>query len=170
VFILVNGAFGIGKTTVARRLCALLPRALLFDPEWIGFVLKRLPGYDASDFQHLAAWRRSAMLGARAFGLVAPTVVVPMAFSEPAYLDAVRSGIAASRRPVRHFCLIAPIDVVTARLEDRGEPADDPRWAWVHRRAAECCAAHASRTFAEHVPATGTPEEIAADLVARLGG
>lgn len=132
-------------------------------------VLKRLPGYAVSDFQHLAAWRRGAVLGARAFGLAARTVVVPMAFSETAYLEEVRCGLAASGRPVRHFCLVAPLETVRARLAARGEPMEDPRFTWVHRRAAECCAAHARSAFAEHVPASEAPERVVADLVTRLG-
>jgi hypothetical protein len=164
----LNGAFGIGKTTVARELCRLLPRAALFDPEWIGFVLRRLPGYRRSDYQELATWRRGTVLGARAFGLARPCVVVPMAFSDAEVLTEIRGGLAASGRPVLHFCLVAPLETVRARLAARGEAAGDPRHAWVYRRAAECVAAHAHDAFATHVPAVGTPDQIADELAARI--
>jgi predicted kinase len=171
VFILINGAFGIGKSTVARELQRLLPGAAVFDPEWIGFVLMRLPGYALSDYQHLAAWRRLSVLGARLFGAAREFVIVPMAFSEVAYLQEVRSGLASSKHSVIHFCLTAPIEVVQARLAARGEPLHDPRWTWVHRRAAECCRAHKSPQFAIHVPtADSSPEAIAAELVQRIRG
>ena len=55
--VLLNGAFGVGKTTVARRLVRLLSGSLLFDPEVIGFALRRLPsflplrGRGTSDYQ-----------------------------------------------------------------------------------------------------------------------
>lgn len=58
MYVLLNGAFGVGKTTVAHELSRQLPGAAIFDPEWIGFVLRRLPGYARSDYQHLASWRR----------------------------------------------------------------------------------------------------------------
>lgn len=169
MYVLINGAFGIGKTTVARQLRRQLPGAALFDPERVGFVLQRLPGYDRSDFQHLHVWRRLTVLGARALGMAWPTVVIPMAFSEPAYLEEVRSGLASGSRRVHHFCLTAPLEVVRERLAARGEPPDDARWAWVHRRAAECCRAHAGEEFAVHVPAEDAqPEAIARQRAARL--
>lgn len=169
MYVIVNGAFGVGKTTVARALAARLPGAVLFDPEWIGFVLKRMPGYRHSDFQHLASWRPLTILAGRAVGVFASHVVVPMAFSDPAYLREVRDGLAAGSREVHHVCLTAPLDVVRARWAARGEPADDPRFAWVHRRALECCAAHQRSEFAVHVPTEGTqPEALAVQIVELL--
>ena len=169
MYVLLNGAFGIGKTTVARALRRELPGAAIFDPEWVGFVLRRLPAYASSDYQHLPAWRRLAVLGARAFGVGRRIVIVPMAFSEIRYLDEVRAPLAASGRPVLHFCLVAPLEVVRARLASRGESLGDPRREWVHRRAAECCRAHDRAEFAIRVPAAeATPQEIAAGLAARI--
>lgn len=166
MYILLNGAFGIGKTTVAKSLRRLLVDAVILDPERIGLVLQRLPGYRRSDFQHLAAWRRLTVVWGRTVGRFRPTVIIPMAFSEPAYLNEVRSGLGATGRPVLHFCLTAPLHVVRERLAARGEPLSDPHWAWVHRRAAECCQAHERPEFAVQVPTAGlSPEAIAAALV-----
>ena len=165
--LLINGAFGIGKSTVARELRSLLPRSVIFDPEWVGLTLQRLPGYRASDFQHLAAWRSLTVAGARVVGSVRSPVIIPMAFSESAYLQQVRSGLARSGRPVLHFCLTAPLEVIRERLAARGEALHDPRYAWVHRRAAECWAAHRASDFAVHVRTEGrSPAAIAAEIAA----
>src|SRR5437667_342963 len=43
MLIFLNGAFGIGKSTVARDVRRQLPKTVIFDPERIGFVLRRLP-------------------------------------------------------------------------------------------------------------------------------
>jgi predicted kinase len=167
MFVLINGAFGIGKSTVARELRSLLPRSVIFDPEWVGLALQRMPGSKPSDFQDLSSWRRLTVLGARSLIAVKTTIIVPMAFSNHKYLEEVRCGLSKSRRPVLHFCLTAPIEVVRERLNARGEPQGDPEWSWVHRRAAECCAAHQSPAFAKHVPAEkGSPAMIAAELAA----
>jgi predicted kinase len=169
VFVLINGAFGIGKTTVARRVRALLPGAVLFDPEWIGFALRRLPGVPKTDgYQNLRSWRRLSILGARALGSVSRVVLLPMSFSDPAVLAEIRSGLTAGGRPVHHFCLVAPLDVVQARLTCRGEPIDDPRWTWVHRRAAECVVAHRGAEFATPTSTIESPDRVAADLAARI--
>src|SRR5687767_2126468 len=61
LILLLNGAFGIGKTSVARRLVARLPRAVLYDPEIIGIALQRaarIVGWNVPDFQDLRLWRR----------------------------------------------------------------------------------------------------------------
>ena len=92
-----------------------------------------------------------------------------MAFSELRYLDEVRSSLSSRGRRVLHFCLTAPLAVVRERLARRGEPVDDPRWAWVHRRAAECCAVHGGPEFAVHVSAdAAAPPAIAAEPAARV--
>lgn len=157
MILLLNGAFGIGKTTVARALVARLPRGVLFDPELIGMALQRVRRVD--DFQDLALWRRLTIAGLRATRLVWPNVVVPMAFSNLAYLDEVRDGLRRFEPRVLHVCLVAPLAVVEERLRSRKAEA------WAFRQAAECCRAHARDEFAVHIDATRTPEEIAGEIL-----
>jgi predicted kinase len=167
MFVLINGAFGIGKSTVARELRSLLPGSVIFDPEWIGLALQRTLGSKVSDFQDLASWRRMTVLGARCVVAFRCPVIIPMAFSNREYLDEVRLGLAKSGRPVRHFCLTASIEVVRERLKARGEPMGDSVWSWVHRRAAECCVAHQSPVFGTHIPTDKrSPAMIAFELAA----
>jgi len=170
MFVLINGAFGIGKSAVARELRSLLPQSIIFDPEWIGLVLQRIPGRRIPDFQDLVSWRRLTVVGARCVGAIRTPIIIPMAFSNSVYLDEVRTGLGKSGRPVLHFCLTAPIEVVRERLTARGEPQSDPAWSWVHRRAAECCEAHQASAFATHVPTDKcSPTVIAAQLAALIG-
>lgn len=165
MIVLLNGAFGIGKTTVAREFAARFPRTLLFDPEWIGIPLQRLSGVD--DFQDLRIWRRLTILGLRIARLFRPNIVVPMAFSNPAYLQEIRAGVHSFDDHVVHFCLVAPLDVVQSRLRNRG--ATEANAPWQYRRASECCAAHTRDEFAEHIAAADrNPPAIVADLIAQL--
>jgi predicted kinase len=168
VFVLINGAFGIGKSTAARELRSLVPQSVIFDPEWVGLILQRIPGRRIPDFQDLASWRRLTVVGARCAEAVRTPVIIPMSFSNLAYLDEVRAGLAKSGRPVLHFCLTAPIEVVRERLTARGEPQGDPAWSWVHRRAAECCEAHRASGFATHVPTEKRPPTLIAAQLAAL--
>jgi hypothetical protein len=169
VIVFLNGAFGIGKTKVARLLVAHVPRACVFDPEVLGMALQRvsrLTGRRVDDFQDLPSWRRLTIAGLRIARLFYPIVIVPMAFSEVSYLNQIREGVGRFEPSVLHFCLVAPFEVVRERLLRRGH-ADV---AWQCRRASECCRAHRDGEFARHVDAVGrNPEVIALELAAAIG-
>lgn len=146
---------------------ARLPRAVLFDPEIIGIALQRtarLAGRTVGDFQDLPAWRRLTVAGLRITRALYPNVIVPMAFSNAAYLEEIRSGIGRFEPRVLHFCLVAPLEVVRERQRRRDvDPADA---AWQERRASECCLAHRSDAFATHVAAADRdPGAIAEELL-----
>jgi hypothetical protein len=170
VIVLLNGAFGVGKTAVARALRARMPRSVLYDPELVGIALQRLrrwSGRPIDDFQDLPLWRRLTIGGIHAAGTVSPTVVVPMAISNPAYLAELRAGVRRFEPRLRHYCLVAPPEVVHRRLTNRG--ADPLRHEWQFRRASACCEAHRSDDFAKRIDATNhRPDELAAILEALL--
>jgi len=167
VILLLNGAFGIGKTTVARVLAARIPNALVFDPEMIGLILQRglrLLGRTVDDFQDLPTWRRLTVAGLRMTRLLSRNVIVPMAFSDTAILEEVRRGVSRFETQLLHVCLVAPVDEVYRRLRSRG--ADPARHAWEYRRAAECCAVHEREVFAHHVSALDrTPDQLAQEIL-----
>jgi predicted kinase len=170
VILLLNGAFGIGKTTVARELVRRIPDAILFDPEMIGLALQRTAravGRTVDDFQDLRAWRQLTIVGLRIARLRWANIIVPMALSNPGYLEELRAGIARFEPRLRHVCLVAPIEVVHGRLTSRG--ADRKRNAWEFRRAAECCGVHGGERFATQIDAADrTPAEIAASVVGTI--
>ena len=120
--VLINGAFGIGKTTVARLLSQRLPGSVILDPERVGFVLqrfRRISGRPVEDFQDLRSWRRLSILGIRVARAFRPRVIVPMAISNASYLREIREGVARFEPRPRHFCLTAPLSVVQERLRRR---------------------------------------------------
>ena len=167
MILLLNGAFGIGKTTVARVLVARVPDALLFDPEIIGLPLQRglrLLGHAVDDFQDLPAWRRLTLAGLSLARLWSQNIIVPMAFSDTEILEELRRGVSRFEPQLLHVCLVAPVDEVYRRLRSRG--ADPARHAWEYRRAAECCAVHEREVFAHHVSALDrTPDQLAEEIL-----
>ena len=55
----INGPFGVGKSTTSGLLAAAWPQAIEFDPEVLGYVLRRWQpdGLQIDDFQDLSVWR-----------------------------------------------------------------------------------------------------------------
>jgi cytidylate kinase len=164
MILLVNGAFGIGKTTVARELVARIPRSILYDPELAGIVMQRVLRVD--DFQDLKIWRRFTITALRLTRLLWPNVIVPMAFSNVDYLREIQSGVARFESRSYHVCLVAPVTVVYDRLSTRKlQPRDA---AWQFRRAAECCKAHQQPAFATHINAADRSVSEIADEILRI--
>jgi chloramphenicol 3-O-phosphotransferase len=171
VILLLNGAFGIGKTSVARALVHRIPDSMLYDAEIIGIGLQRLArlgGRGVDDFQDMSAWRKLTIRALRVARFGSRNLIVPMAISNTSYLAELRMGLTRFERQVVHYCLVAPEEVVHARLKNRG--SDPVRDRWQFRRASECCILHTRDEFAEHVIAANrSVEEIARELAARLG-
>ncbi len=167
MIVLLNGAFGIGKTSVARVLVTRLPDAMLYDPEIIGIILQRalrMFGRNVPDFQDLRLWRRLTIAALRVMRLFRKNVIVPMAFSDAKFLQEIRRGISRFEPQQLHFCLIAPVEIVHERLRTRA-----PTGGWEFRRAAECCAVHRDEIFAIHVDAANhTVEEVADEILRQL--
>lgn len=171
--ILVNGSFGVGKTVVARGLRAVLPGSAIYDPEYVGSVLRRLPrwvplsGSGTDDFQDMPAWRRSAILGTRITCSVRPgPVVVPMTFDNRDYFHEVWGGIAALQPTARAFCLTATAPTIRERLLRRGTDPDGP---WISRRVRECISAHVDDSFGCRVDTEKrSVDEIVSEIIRRL--
>jgi chloramphenicol 3-O-phosphotransferase len=170
VVIWINGAFGAGKTRVARRLVALRADAWLFDPERIGFMLRSLwPGNGPADFQDLPIWRELtvATLAAAAEGNPGRLPVVPMTLVNKAYLSEIMDGLAARGIDVRHFTLLASPETLRRRIRWRIDRPASRRWALA--QIERCVSALADPAFAIHVPTDARPiAEIARDVLARI--
>ena len=122
----LNGAFGVGKTTTARELSPLLPKARVHDPEVLGWVLQHTVGrLQRGDFQHLASWRRGTALLTRWASRNDATVIVPMSVLRPDYLDGILGDLRAHGHTVHHFLLDATTPALHTRITD-GD-ANDPR-------------------------------------------
>lgn len=42
MIVMINGAFGAGKTTIAEMLLPLIPNSMIYDPEEVGFMLRKI--------------------------------------------------------------------------------------------------------------------------------
>jgi hypothetical protein len=153
MIIMLNGAFGVGKTSVAAALHQRLPQSLIFDPELVGTLARyltegiRTGSEDTDDFQDIALWRSLSIIAARElFNHYHRSLIVPMTIAHPEYFGTIRAGF-ATIAPVTHFCLQAPLYTIGARLQERGD--DVSGWAW--RKSQQYVPLLADARFAQHV-------------------
>ena len=128
----LNGAFGSGMTSLARRLVGASRDAWLLDPEEIGFRLRRaMPGTADRDFQTLPLWRDQVLETALAAAAEWPTrlAIVPMALPEHDRFDAIVGELRRRGVAVHHFSLLATPDTLRRRLRWRLDWPRSRRWA-----------------------------------------
>lgn len=177
MIILINGSFGIGKSTVARLLRRQVPRSLVYNPEWAGSILMRLPrwvklrGAGTDDFQDIDLWRMSVVSGVRLFQAVtAGAVIVPMAFSRREYFDEVVAGLKLLDSDVRVFCLRADMATILERLDARSRHSRERAVAWSMQKARACVASHEDEHFGEPVNTVhASGSQVATAILQRLG-
>jgi hypothetical protein len=156
MIILINGPFGVGKSTVARLLRGRIAASRIYDPEWAGIALMRLArmtgrGNAVTDFQDLALWRKLTVTGIRLYRLTCRgAVIVPMTFSRHSYLDEIMTGIQISDNDIRTFCLQASPAAINERLIKRGDTTGRVR-EWIDRRNMECIKSQQDPHFGEPV-------------------
>jgi deoxyadenosine/deoxycytidine kinase len=172
--LLLNGAYGVGKTTVAKRLRERLPRSRLLDPELIGYVLRRLqravPGSARrlDDYRTSPTWRAATILFAKAISRWARPLIVPMTLDRE-LLNALRDALTSRRCRVEHVCLVAPLATVYARLAQRGLSMTSDEGRWVRAKAAAACAEHASGLFERCIDTDHKAiDEVADDVIEQL--
>jgi hypothetical protein len=177
VIIWINGAFGAGKTTLAEELQRRLPDAVLYDPEYVGLVLRKWIPVPTGDFQDLPSWRE--LVVATALSLRrhhADLLIVPMTLINDAYLTEILGGLAAAGEEVMHVFLDLDGGVLRQRITDRILLPDNPEG---DQEAREFCLRHmdAAMAAAARLPAGTlalrsdklTPAELADEVLARAG-
>jgi predicted kinase len=165
----INGAFGSGKTTVARRLVAACPEAWLLDPEEIGFMLRRIMPWTAGqDFQTLPLWRKLTLESGLAAAGAWPEriAVVAMALVEPDRFDNIIGELRRRGVAVHHFSLLASPETLRRRLRWRLDRPASRRWA---RDQIERFEGLRQPDYAVHVETDGRAvADVVRDIVAQL--
>jgi AAA domain-containing protein len=153
----LNGAFGAGKTTVARALSAQMPDCLVFDPENLGLLLRKsIPPElrTTQDFQDIPLWR--TLTRSTIEGLLADyqrPLIVPMTVVVPAFFQETVGMLRGSGMRIHHFALVASPRTIRSRLLLRmGNPAST---LWALRQIQRCTTALELPLFDVHVPTDG---------------
>ena len=115
VIVWLNGPFGVGKTTAARRLCERLPDAVIADPEPLGWMLRRTIGR-GRDYQDLRLWRRVTTRMIRRRARRHAVVVVVMSVLNPAHLDEMLGRAASHQEAEMDSLLGAMLSILEPAL------------------------------------------------------
>lgn len=153
MIIWLNGAFGAGKTTCAFELRRRLPGSFVYDPENIGyFIRKHVPQpLIKPDFQHYRQWRsfNYDMLKYIADSYEG-VIIVPMTVTDRAYYDEMVQRLIDGGVTVKHYILYADRETIVKRLNKRLERGE----TWAKLQIDRCL--HA---FGQHI----TEEKIMTD-------
>jgi len=164
----INGPFGVGKTHTAYALHVRTPGSFVFDPEEIGYTLRRLtpPEQRHTDFQEHPLWAAFVVdTLVETVRLAAGPVIVPMTLSDSARFGVVMNALRARGVDFRHFTLLAPPGVVRARLRQRLEGRD----SWAGRQVEDRLRSLSAPQFGHHLNTLGkTVDELAEEIAAAL--
>jgi deoxyadenosine/deoxycytidine kinase len=155
MIIMINGAFGAGKTTAANRLIPFVPDSMIFDPEEIGYMLRKLVAVEdryaherTDDFQDMDLWRvLTVKAAAELKAHYNKHLIVPMTIYKRHNFDYIYDGFKHLDEDVFHFCLQASKETLHRRLTKRG---DEPG-GWQFQQVDKCVAALQDPIFEDHI-------------------
>lgn len=118
----LNGSFGAGKTTVAHELQRRLPDAFVYDPENVGYFLrKNAPEVcRTEDFQDVPLWRDFNYETLKWIAGTYPGVILaPMTLNRQQYFDEIIGRLVQDGVVVHHIILWAGRETLLKRLRKR---------------------------------------------------
>jgi hypothetical protein len=123
VIIWLNGTFGVGKTSTADRLAALIPDGRVFDPETVGTMLRaNLADRPVTDFQDWPAW--PPLVAAALIEITRMTgqnIIAPQTVLKREHLDQVLVPLRVAGLEVFQVLLDADEAVLRSRIEGSDE-------------------------------------------------
>lgn len=169
MIIMINGAFGVGKTSVTKLLVSTIPHSMVFDPEEIGFMLRdivpddvRQPHERTDDFQDLGLWRELTVQVAQSIKhTYARHLIVPMTIINQDYFRYIRQGFESIDTDTYHFCLSADENILYDRLRKRGEEDGN----WCVQQVEKCVATLRDSIFREHIDTNTLPIDAVAERI-----
>ena len=121
----INGGFGSGKSTLTQQLTARRPDAIVFDPEYVGYMLRQFVPVPTGDFQDLASWREivaASVLSVHRHH--AELLIVAMTLVNERYYREIIGHVRQEQTELLHVFLDVPADELRRRIEQRVESGD----------------------------------------------
>lgn len=142
MIIMINGAFGVGKTSVANEIVKKIKRSIIYDPEEIGLYLRQnIPtnvfseDEKTGDFQDIAIWKSMVVgIAEEIKKQYNCNLVVPMTIRKTEYFQYILRGFKNIDKDTHHFCLTASIEMIHKRLTNRGDLVG----SWAFQQTEKC--------------------------------
>lgn len=155
MIVMINGAFGVGKTTISNELIKVIDNSILYDPEEVGFMLrsvlpdevKRLEA-ETGDFQDFHLWKElTVQVASLIQSKYNVNLIVPMTIRNPEYFNYIFNGFSSIEKHTYHFCLTANKETIYERLRERGEEEGN----WCFQQTDKCLKAYNEYNFREYI-------------------
>jgi deoxyadenosine/deoxycytidine kinase len=155
MIIMINGAFGVGKTTVANKLLESIDNSMLYDPEEVGYMLRNIITDEVmkteektDNFQDFELWKVLTVKVARLLKeKYRKDMIVPMTIINKEYFTYILNGFKEIDEQTYHFCLMAKEETIFERLRGRGEVEGN----WCFQQTKKCVEAYQDKCFEEYI-------------------
>ncbi|WP_219837204.1 AAA family ATPase [Paenibacillus sp. R14(2021)] len=173
MIIMINGAFGVGKTTIASWLQASLANSMIYDPEEVGYMLRNLipselkaPEEQTDNFQDMELWKILVVqVAEQLHKKYKKTILVPMTICNKDYFHYIFNGLKQIDAETYHFCLIGSQETIFERLRMRGEVEGN----WCFQQTLKCVEAYQDPCFQTYIPTDGREiDDIVNTIKARI--
>ena len=127
----LNGTFGCGKTTTTRAILALEGTARLWDPEFVGYMLRPLlTDLPVHNFQDWPAWREIVVATGHAlYRQTGQALIAPQSVLNASYMREIKDGFRARHVGFFEVLLDAPEEALAERIAKDTVESDNVR-AW----------------------------------------
>lgn len=169
MIVLINGPFGIGKTTAATLLVQRLPGSMLYDPEPLGSFVRTTVGHldPVADYQDFPLWRALVVETARLLRQAYPgPIVIPMTIWRRDYFDPITEGL--RRIDPAFVCLRLTASESTLRARILARPDADGPHDWCLRHLERGLAAARDPAFGIEVPTDGASPDAVCDAILQI--
>lgn len=152
---MINGAYGVGKTTIANEILNKVDNSMIYDPEEVGFMLRniitqeiKLPKEKTDNFQDLDIWKILVVEVAKNLKLqYNKNLIVPMTIFNKDYFQYIFNRFKELDKQTFHFCLVAKEDTIYERLRNRGEEEGN----WCFQQTKKCVEAFQNECFEKSI-------------------
>lgn len=152
---MINGAFGVGKTTTTQMLVEKVENSMIFDPEEVGYMLRNIITDEIKheeekkdDFQALELWRVLTVKVAEELKRkYQKNLILPMTIRNYDYFRYIFDGLKKIDNDVHHFCLTAKKETIYNRLIQRG----DKEGSWALQQIDECIENYSKYDFSHYI-------------------